>query len=41
MSEKRESYVRSQAFLMLNRCYGKISINKRIIKRFLKCVRGE
>jgi len=39
MSELQESIVRSQALLMLARNSGKKHILKRIIKRFLKCVK--
>ena len=39
MSELQESIVRSQALLMLARNSGKTHILKRVIKRFLKCVK--
>jgi len=39
MSELQESVVRSQAFLMLARNTGKQHVLKRIVKRFLKCIK--
>ena len=39
MSELQESIVRSQALLMLARNTGKQQVLKRIIKRFLKCLK--
>ena len=40
MSELEESVVRSQAILMIHRNYQKEKIIKRVIRRFLKCIRG-
>mgnify|MGYP003118313708 CR=1 FL=1 len=41
MSEKEESIIRNQAILMIARNLGKEKVNKRILKRFFKCVNGE
>ena len=41
MSELEESIVRSQALLMMSRNQGKSNIVKRIIKRFLQCLKGK
>ena len=40
MSETQESIIRSQALLMMYRNQGKVYIAKRILKRFLKCLRN-
>ncbi len=40
MSEAQESFIRSQALLMMYRNQGKLYIVKRILKRFLKCLRN-
>ena len=40
MTEKYEAIVRSQAMLMLYRNNGKKKIIKKIINRFLKCIKG-
>ena len=40
MSELEESVVRSQAILMMARNHEKEHVVKRVLKRFLKCVRG-
>ena len=40
MSEREESVVRSQAILMMARNHEKEHVVKRVLKRFLKCVRG-
>lgn len=40
MTEKYEAIVRSQAILMLYRNNNKKKIVKKIIKRFLKCIKG-
>ncbi len=40
MSELEESVVRSQAILMMHRNYQNKKIIKRVIRRFLKCIRG-
>ena len=39
MSELEESVVRSQAILMMARNHYKEQVEKRVLKRFLKCVR--
>ena len=39
MSEAQESIVRQQAILMINRNYNKKRVVKRIMMRFLKCMR--
>ena len=39
-SELRESIIRSQAILMIARNVGKDNITKKIMKRFLKCLKG-
>ena len=41
MSELEESVVRSQALLMMSRNQGKTFIVKRIMKRFLRCLKGK
>jgi len=41
MSELEESFVRSQALLMMSRNQGKTYIVKRVVKRFLKCLTGK
>ena len=41
MSERQESIIRSQAILMMYRNHGNKHIDKRIINRFLKCIKGE
>ena len=41
MSELEESVVRSQALLMMSRNQGKTLIVKKIIKRFLQCLKGK
>lgn len=38
-SEQEEALVRSQTMLMLDRNQGKAHITKRVIKRFLGCIR--
>ena len=38
-SEQEEALVRSQTMLMLDRNQGKHYITKRVIKRFLGCIR--
>ena len=40
MSENQESIVRSQAMLMIYRNHGKTYIAKRIVKRFLECLKN-
>ena len=40
MSELEESVVRSQAILMFARNQGKPHVVKRVMKRFLKCLKG-
>jgi hypothetical protein len=40
MSEKEESYVRSQVYLMVMRNLGKNKETKRVLTKFLKCVQG-
>ena len=40
MSELEESVLRRQTILMLARNHQKEHVVKRVIKRFLKCVRG-
>jgi len=40
MSELEESVVRSQAILMIHRNHQSKKIIKRIIRRFLKCIKG-
>ena len=40
MSELEESVLRSQALLMLWRNQGKKHIVKRVLKRFIKCIKG-
>ena len=40
MSELEESVVRSQAILMLARNHNKIHVVKRVLKRFLKCLKN-
>ncbi len=39
MSEQQEAVVRSQAILMLARNHNKIHVIKRVLKRFLKCIK--
>jgi len=39
MSEQQEALVRSQAFLMFARNQGKTRIIKKVLNRFLKCIR--
>ena len=41
MSERQESIIRSQAILMMYRNQGNKYIVKKIINRFLKCIKGE
>jgi len=38
-SEQEEALVRSQTMLMLDRNQGKAHITKRVIKRFLGCIK--
>ena len=40
MSELEESVVRSQAILMMHRNHQSKKIVKRIIRRFLRCIKG-
>ena len=40
MSELEESVVRSQAILMMARNHEKENVIKRILKRFMRCVKG-
>jgi len=40
MSELQESVIRERALVMLARNQGNKQITKRIIKQFLKCIRG-
>ena len=40
MSELEESVVRSQTILMLSRNHSKKHIVKRVLKRFIKCIKG-
>ena len=40
MSEQEESFVRGQALLMIYRNQGKEHVVKRVVKRFLKCIKG-
>jgi len=40
VSELQESVVRSQTILMFTRNQGKAQIIKRVMKRFLKCIKG-
>jgi len=40
MSELEESVMRSQAILMIHRNHQKSNIVKRILRRFLKCIKG-
>ncbi len=39
MSEQQEALLRQQTILMISRNQGKEYANKRIIKRFMKCIR--
>ena len=41
MSEQKESLIRSQAVVMLFRNKGYINKEKRILKRFLNCIKGK
>ena len=41
MSEQKESEIRSQAYLMVMRNLGKNKETKRILNKFLKCIKGE
>ena len=41
VSEQEEALVRSQTMLMLDRNQGKAHIMKRVIKRFLGCIRHQ
>jgi hypothetical protein len=41
MSEQQESLIRDQAVLMLARNRGKNNIANKILKRFLKCIKGK
>ena len=41
MSELEESVVRSQAILMMARNHQKENVIKRILKRFMRCVKGK
>ena len=40
IQEQQESVVRSQAILMINRNYHKPYVVKRVLKRFIKCMKG-
>ena len=39
MSEQQEAIVRSQTILMFARNQGKTKIIKRVLRRFLKCIK--
>ena len=41
MSEREESVVRSQAILMMARNHDKGHVIKRVLKRFLRCLKGK
>ena len=41
MSELEESVVRSQAILMMARNQGKDYVIKRVLKRFIRCLKGK
>lgn len=38
IQEQQESFVRSQAVLMISRNYSKPKVIKRVLKRFKKCI---
>jgi len=40
MSEREESVVRSQTILMITRNYDKVKVVKRILKRFVECIKA-
>ena len=39
VQEQQESFIRSQAVLMINRNYHKPKVIKRVLKRFKKCIK--
>mgnify|MGYP001435875395 CR=1 FL=1 len=39
MSEKQEAIIRQQAILLLTRNQGKEYVKRRILERFIKCIR--
>lgn len=39
MSEHNESIIRQQALLMFTRNQGREYVNKRVMKRFMRCIR--
>ena len=41
MSESQESFIRGQAILMLMRSIGKKKVERRVLKRFLKCLKRD
>ena len=41
MSELEESVVRSQAILMMARNHGKDYVIKRVLRRFIRCLKGK
>jgi len=40
VSEAQEAVIRQQAIMLLNRNYSKPHIVKRVMKRFMKCLRN-
>ena len=41
MTEAKESLIRDQALLMMNRNYGNFHIINKILKRFMRCINGK
>ncbi len=39
MSEQQEAIIRQQAILMISRNQGKEYVTKRVLKRFMKCIK--
>ena len=40
VQEQEESFIRSQAVLMINRNYHKPKVVIRVLKRFMRCMKG-
>ncbi len=41
MTEAKESLIRDQALLMMNRNYGNLYMINKILKRFMRCINGK
>tara|TARA_R100000781_G_C4072468_1_gene124932 strand:- start:76 stop:204 length:129 start_codon:yes stop_codon:yes gene_type:complete len=40
MSDREEAFIRGQAILMIARNQGRKNIRKRVLRRYLRCIKG-